>query len=83
MKFLSYYYRAVVGKTWTKILVAVAMNVKMVLSALDKDDMTKGFGGRELLKIVVAVSADVYLTDTLTLDMKLWKKATSCLCGDI
>lgn len=83
MNFLSYCYRGVTGKTRTKLPIAAAMDVDAMLSALVKDAMTKGFSGRELLKIVVAVSADVYLTDTLTLDTKLWNKATSRLCLDI
>ena len=83
MNVLSYCYRGVTGKTQTKLPIAAAMDLDAMLSVLVKDTMTKGFSGRELLKIVMAVSADIYLMDTLTLDTKLWNKATSRLCRDI
>ena len=61
MEFLFFCHRAVAGKSLTKIPVAVTMNLDAVLSALAKDDMTKGFSGRELPKIVMAVNTKVNL----------------------
>ena len=74
IKMLFYYYHVVAGKTRTKIPVAAAINSDTVLSALAKDNMAKGFSERKLLKIGVAVSADVYFTHTLAMDTIRVKK---------
>ena len=53
------------------------------ISRLSEDEMTRGFSGRELVKIIRAVEAEVYCTEMCSLNYLIWAKVTTRLCTTI
>ena len=79
----SFFCLILVKASVRKPLIHNDFDTNIAISMVAKDEMTQGFSGRELLKILLAVQYEVLMSDNCILDYSIWHEVTTRICHDI